>query len=63
MLLAFLISWTARGVLALVDVEPGLNLGGVLWLLGGLGPPIAAVVVTRTADGAQSTRDLVARIL
>ena len=61
-LLAFLISWTAWGVLALLGTEPGVNVGGVLWLLGGLGPPIAAVVVTQRTDGSQSTRQLLGRL-
>ncbi|MFP9193125.1 CPBP family intramembrane glutamic endopeptidase [Natrialbaceae archaeon A-CW1-1] len=62
-LLTFLISWTAWGVLAVLGTEPGINLGGVLWLLGGLGPPIAAAVVTRMTDGSQSTRQLLGRLL
>ncbi|SDK58549.1 CPBP family intramembrane glutamic endopeptidase [Natronorubrum texcoconense] len=62
-LLTFLISWTAWGVLAVLGVKPGINLGGVLWLLGGLGPPISAVVVTRMTDGSQSTRELLSRLL
>ncbi|MCU4752543.1 CPBP family intramembrane metalloprotease [Halobacteria archaeon AArc-curdl1] len=61
-LLTFLISWTAWGVLTVLGTEPGINLGGVLWLLGGLGPPIAAVVVTRMTDGSQSTRQLLSRL-
>ena len=62
-LLTFLISWTAWGVLSMIGTEPGINLGGVLWLLGGLGPPIAAVIVTRMTDGSQSTRQLLRRLL
>ena len=62
-LLAFLISWTALGVLALLDVEPGINVGGLLWLIGGLGPPVAAVVVTQIADGSESTRELLRRVV
>ena len=61
-LLTFLISWTAWGVLALLGTEPGLNVGGLLWLLGGLGPPVAAIVVTRFADGSQSSRQLLGRL-
>ena len=62
-MLTFLISWTAWGALALLGTEPGINLGGVLWLLSGLGPPISAVVVTRMTDGSQSTRELLSRLL
>jgi uncharacterized protein len=62
-LLTFLISWTAWGVLAIVGTEPGISLDGVLWLLGGLGPPIAAVIVTRLTYGSQSTRQLLRRLL
>lgn len=63
LLLAFLVSWTAWGLLAVLGSQPGLNVGGVLWLLGGLGPPIAAVVATRVTDGSQSTRELLARLV
>ncbi|WP_418280755.1 CPBP family intramembrane glutamic endopeptidase [Halorubrum sp. DTA98] len=62
-LLTFFISWTAWGVLALLGTEPGINVAGVLWLLGGLGPPIAAVVVSQLTDGSQSTRQLLSRLL
>ena len=61
-LLSFLISWIAWGLLAILGTEPGINLGGVLWLLGGLGPPIAAVVLVQREEG-QSIRELVARLL
>ncbi len=62
-LLTFLISWTAWGVVALLGVEPGINVGGLLWLIGGLGPPVAAVVLTQIANGNQSTRELPRRIV
>ncbi len=62
-LLTFFISWTAWSVLSVLGIEPGINIGGVLWLLGGLGPPIAAVVVTQLTDGSQSTRQLLSRLL
>lgn len=62
-LVAFVVSWAAWGVLALLDSEPGLNIAGLLWLLGGLGPPIAAIVVTQVTDGSQATRQLLGRLL
>ena len=62
-LLAFLFSWTAWGLLAVLGTEPGLNVGGVLWLLGGLGPPIAAIAVARFTDDGQSPRQLLRQIL
>lgn len=61
-LLTLLISWSAWGMLAILGTEPGVNLGGVLWLLGGLGPPIAAVVLVQREDG-PSIRELLARLL
>ena len=60
--LTFLISWIAWGMLAILGTEPGINLGGVLWLLGGLGPPIAAVVLVQREDG-PLLRELFARLL
>lgn len=62
-LVTFLVSWTAWGVLAALGGEPGIDVGGVLWFLGGLGPAIGAVVVTRVTDGSQSTRGLLRRLL
>lgn len=62
-LFTFLISWTAWGLLAILGTEPGINIGGILWLLGGLSPPIGAAVAARIADGNQSTRQLLRRLL
>ena len=61
-LLSFLISWIAWGILAMRGTEPGINLGGVLWLLGGLGPPIGALIFVQR-EGDQSIRELLARLL
>ncbi|MHB9286012.1 CPBP family intramembrane glutamic endopeptidase [Halobacteriales archaeon Cl-PHB] len=44
------------------DLAPGLNLAGVLWLLGGLGPPISAVVVLGVSEGPRAARQLLARV-
>ena len=61
-LVTVLISWTAWGVMALLGVEPGLDLGGLLWLLGGFGPPIAAILVTEITEGRAATRELLGRL-
>jgi membrane protease YdiL (CAAX protease family) len=62
-LLTFAISWPAWGALAVFDLAPGLNRGGLLWLLGGLGPPIAAVSMIGISEGTQGVRALLARLL
>ena len=62
-LLTVMISWPTWGVLAVYDLEPGLNLAGGLWLLGGLGPPIAAVVVVALSEGISAVRQLLARLV
>lgn len=62
-LLTLVISWSAWGFLASFDLEPGVNLAGSFWLLGGLGPPISAVVITFIADGPQAVRKLLGRLV
>jgi len=62
-LLTVAISWPAWGVLAVFDLEPGINPAGGLWLLGGLGPPIAAVVVVGLTGGRPAVRRLLARLV
>ena len=64
-LLTFLISWTAWGILAVLSIGPGeaLDLGLLLFIIGGLGPPIAAVIVTRFTEGSRSMRQLLGRLL
>jgi membrane protease YdiL (CAAX protease family) len=62
-LLTVAISWPAWGGLAVYNLEPGINLGGVLWLLGGLGPPIAAVVVLGISEGSHAVRELLSRLV
>lgn len=57
------ISWPAWGLLAAYDLAPGLNLAGLLWLVGGLGPPIAAMVVVAVTDGPQAVRELLSRLV
>lgn len=57
------VSWPAWGVLAVYDLEPGINLAGALWLLGGLGPPIAAVVVLALSEGTHAVRQLLGRLV
>ena len=57
------VSWPAWGVLAVYDLEPGIDLAGVLWLLGGLGPPIAAVVVVGLSEGIRAVRQLLGRLV
>ena len=61
-LLTVAVSWPAWGVLAVSDLEPGGALGGGLWLLGGLGPPIAAVVVLGLSEGSRGVRRLLGRL-
>lgn len=61
-LLTVTISWPAWGLLAVYDLVPGINLAGVLWLLGGLGPPISAVVVLGISEGAPAARELLGRL-
>ncbi|ADD07604.1 Abi/CAAX domain protein (plasmid) [Natrialba magadii ATCC 43099] len=66
-LLTFLISWTPWGILVVLGMAPGEELtfdpAFVLFAIGGLGPPIAAVVVTQFTEGGQSTRQLLRRLL
>lgn len=62
-LLTIGISWPAWGLLAVYDLEPGIDIAGGLWLLGGLGPPIAAVVVLRLSEGPQAVRRLLGRLV
>lgn len=62
-LLTVAVSWPAWGVLAVYDLEPGINLAGLLWLLGGLGPPIAAVVVLGLSEGIHAVRQLLGRLV
>lgn len=64
-LVTFLISWTAWGLLAVFGIGPGeaLDLGLLLFIVGGLGPPVAAVVVTWVTEGEQSVRQLLGRLL
>jgi len=57
------ISWPAWGVLAVYDLEPGINLAGGLWLLGGLGPPIAGVVVVGLSEGIHAVRQFLRRLV
>lgn len=57
------ISWPAWGVLTVYNLTPGVNPAGVLWLLGGLGPPIAAVVVLGITEGPQAVRRLLSRLV
>lgn len=61
-LLTVAISWPAWGALAAFDLVPGIDVGGVLWLVGGLGPPIAAVVVVWTTEGPSAARRLLGRL-
>jgi len=62
-LLAILVSWPAWGMLAVYGLVPGLNLAGVLWLLGGLGPPISAVIVLGAAEGGHAVWRLLDRLM
>lgn len=50
-------------MIAVLDREPGFNVAGGLWLLGGLGPPIAAVVITGLTDGSSGVRQLLGRLV
>jgi membrane protease YdiL (CAAX protease family) len=62
-LMTVAISWPAWGVLAVYDLQPGLNLAGILWLLGGLGPPIAAIVVVGLSEGIRAVQQLLGRLV
>lgn len=62
-LMTFAISWSAWGIVLALGGDPN---GGpatlVLWMLGGFGPPIGAIVAAR-ADGRRQARDLLVRLL
>lgn len=57
------ISWPAWGILAVYDLVPGINLAGVLWLLGGLGPPISAIIVLGVSEGIHAAWQLLGRLM
>lgn len=58
----FLISWSSWGLVGLVDQDPGLNIGGVLWVIGGLGPAIAALGTVHLFVEGETPRSLLGRL-
>lgn len=51
-LLAIMLSWLPLGLLLITDGDPGADTGAmVLWLLGGLGPGLAAVLLSWHREG------------
>lgn len=57
--LAYLLSWTPWGVLIALGRSPGLSVvGGGLWVLGGFGPTISALVLCWRADRSDGVRSL-----